>query len=288
MKYSALALFASILFSCSDAPPKSPVPRPPPKPTSTGELTVPFTFALYGDCRSGHITHRNICASLLKTEAKFVLAAGDLVRDGNEEEQWELFREVTRELRGAIPYHPAKGNHDLGNKGYFEREFGLDKSYYTLRKGPIEFFMIDSNLLSENDPQFAWLDQQLARSTATHKIAVLHNPLFSLVGDRQRITALFRRKLHDRFVKAGLCAVLSGHDHQFYTTVRDGVRYVVSGGAGAHLFDVQMEFAQEGDLYGKLKHFVLIDVEEKKMSADVYTQNGHRMPKLHFPLCDHP
>ena len=32
-------------------------------------------FAAYGDCRSGHETHRRICASMIKAEATMSLSA---------------------------------------------------------------------------------------------------------------------------------------------------------------------------------------------------------------------
>jgi hypothetical protein len=44
--------------------------------------------------------------------------------------------------------------------------------------------------------------------------------------------------------------VFSGHDHIYYRTVRDGVNYIVSAGAGATIYDLKREGdALPGDAY---------------------------------------
>lgn len=282
-------LFASVLAlwlaACSSGAPAPAVHVPPPAPPPQDELEPPYTFALYGDCRGGHNVHRMIVDQFLKADIRFVVQTGDLVKEGTEADQWTDFHEITAALREKVPYHPAKGNHDLGKEKLFEKEFGLENSYYTVRKGPVELFFIDSSRI--NDEQLAWLEKAVGESKAIHKVALFHHPCFTLVKKRVDSAALFREKLHDRLVGWGFCAVFNGHDHNFYTTERDGLRYVTTGGAGAPLYEQDPELAQEGDLFDRIYHYVLIDVEAKSMRAQVYAIEGHKMPKLAFDLCAH-
>ena len=275
-------LLILLLAACAAPTPQD---SAPPKTPEKQELKAPFTFALYGDCRGGHSVHEKICAQLLKSDAKFVLQTGDIVADGSQKDQWDRVREITKPLREKIPYHPAKGNHDLGKERYFETEFGLESSSYTVRQGPVDFFFIDSNRL--NDEQIAWLKEKLAASTAAHKVAVFHHPCFTLVAKRYSSAKLFKDKVHALFVESKLCAVFNGHDHLFYSTVRDGLRYITTGGAGAPLYDLDEKLAEKGDLYGKFHHYLLIDVQEKSMAAQVHDLDGKKKDGFGFPLCKH-
>ena len=93
--------------------------------------------------------------------------------------------------------------------------------------------MLDSNAVT--DRQTAWLEQQLAESTSTWKIAVFHHPPYTC-GGHSGSTAVQRRWV-PLFESYGVQLVLSGHDHnyqRFATT--DGVTYVVHGGGGAGLY----------------------------------------------------
>lgn len=281
---AAASLLALWLAACAAGAPKT-VEPPPTAPPAQDALEPPYTFALYGDCRGGHNVHRLIIEQLAKADIRYIVQTGDLVKDGTEADQWTTFHEITTALREKVPYHPAKGNHDLGKEKYFEKEFGLERSYYSLSKGPVDLFFIDSNW--KLDEQLEWLAKAVAESKATHKVALFHHPCFTLVRKRVEPAAVFRDKLHARLVELGFCAVFNGHDHNFYTTERDGLRYVTTGGAGAPLYEQDPELAQEGDLFDRIYHYVLVDVEAKSMRAQVYSIEGHKMPNLVFDLCKH-
>ena len=280
----AAALLLLGLIACSGG--SAVVSTPPPAPPVQDSLEAPYAFALYGDCRGGHSVHRMIVEQLAKADIRYIVQTGDLVKKGTEADQWEEFREITAEIRKTVPYHPAKGNHDRGEENkYFEKEFGLEATNYTLHKGPVDLFFLDTNRL--NDEQIEWLEKAVAESKAAHKIAIFHHPCYTLVRKRVAEAAFYRDQLHDRFVKWGFCAVFNGHDHNFYTAEPAGVRYVTTGGGGAPLYEQDPELAQEGDLYDRIYHYLLVDVEAKAMRAQVYSIEGHKMPALAFDLCRH-
>ena len=62
---------------------------------------------------------------------------------------------------------------------------------------------------------------------------------------------------------------------------------MTTGGGGAPLYEQDPELAQEGDLYDRIYHYLLVDVEAKAMRAQVYSIEGHKMPALAFDLCRH-
>jgi hypothetical protein len=105
--------------------------------------------------------------------------------------------------------------------------------YYTRTLGDTQLFLLDSNSVS--DRQTAWLEQELADSTATWKIAVLHHPPYTCGGHSGNGTVV--RQWVPLFESYGVQLVVSGHDHNYQRfAARDGVTYVVHGGGGAGLY----------------------------------------------------
>jgi hypothetical protein len=127
------------------------------------------------------------------------------------------------------------GNHDyeVGRGRYELRPLGMPGPYYTRTLGDAQLFFLDSNIVS--DRQTAWLEQQLAESTATWKIALFHHPPFTCGGHAGKRDVL--RRWVPLFEAYGVQLVLSGHDHNYQRFAKlDGVTYVVHGGGGAGLY----------------------------------------------------
>jgi 3',5'-cyclic AMP phosphodiesterase CpdA len=88
-----------------------------------------------------------------------------------------------------------------------------DNQVYTLRYGPAQFFLLDSNrelpyLLTQSH----WLEEQLSKSTARWKIVVLHHPLYSLKGYNNLIQRWVFKDLIENY---GVDLVLQGHEHAY-------------------------------------------------------------------------
>jgi 3',5'-cyclic AMP phosphodiesterase CpdA len=127
------------------------------------------------------------------------------------------------------------GNHDY-ETGRGRYEFGLlgmPGPYYTRKLGDAQLFLLDSNTIG--DRQTAWLEQQLADSTATWKIAVFHHPPYTCGGHSGNLDVVDRWV--PLFEQYGVQLVLSGHDHNYQRfAARNGVTYVVHGGGAAGLY----------------------------------------------------
>jgi predicted phosphodiesterase len=130
------------------------------------------------------------------------------------------------------------GNHDyeVGRGRYEFRLLGMPGPYYTRRLGDVQLFFLDSTV--PTDRQTAWLEQQLADSTSTWKLAVLHHPPYTCGGHSG--DGFVQRRWVPLFEEYGVQLVLSGHDHNYQRFKEHrGVRYVVHGGGGAPLYSIR-------------------------------------------------
>jgi hypothetical protein len=122
------------------------------------------------------------------------------------------------------------GNHD----GLYELgTLRMPGAYYTVHVGDVQVFVLNSN--SVGTRQTRWLRTQLAASTASWRIAVLHHPPYTCGGHLGSVDV--RRAWRPLFERYHVRLVLSGHDHNYqrFAPAR-GVTYVVHGGGGAGLY----------------------------------------------------
>ncbi len=207
-----------------------------------------FRFALLGDTHHSAAFQR-IIRLIGEMDVDFVVAAGDLVDlGGGREAQAEYARladEAGDFLRSA-PVWPAIGNHDADSRwdhdvwnGFanFKAFFNLPP-YYRFEFGNATFLVL-SWMLPDAE-ELAWLTAQLADRRAEHVFVAAHYPLYN-------VSAAYPpqvRRSEDLTLRALLAehrvtAHLSGHSHLYHRTARDGVTYLVSGGAGGKMSTLQ-------------------------------------------------
>lgn len=277
---------ALLLAGCSK--PAEPAARPAlSAPAAPAAAALALDFAAYGDCRSGHAIHRRICASMVRSGAKYVVVSGDLVDWGDDAADWDVWRDITKDLRARAAYLAAPGNHDVSTSRAFERELGLERSWHEKRIGDVHLFLLDSNAGFAEEEQLAWLERTATASDAPHKIAAFHHSAFSLDSYGELEERPIRERLHPLLLKLRFCAAFAGHHHAFYTTVRNGLRYVVTAGGGAHLYRQQESRAIKGDLFRSFHHFVGCTIGPRGISGRVFDPDGVEVPELAFPLCEH-
>jgi hypothetical protein len=137
-------------------------------------------------------------------------------------------------------FFPALGNHDWytpGAQPYLDY-FTLpgNERYYPVRRGPIEFFILDtekneSDGYSADSVQAQWLQQQLAASDAPWRIVVLHYPPYSSSARHGS-----DRLVQWPFAAWGVDAVIAGHDHLYERLQENGLPYFVNGAGGKDLY----------------------------------------------------
>ncbi len=210
-------------------------------------------FIALGDQGKGGDPQRRV-AKLMDEKAQkdslhFIITLGDnFYGDGVtsvEDPQWiQKFEEMYDLPHLQTPFYPTLGNHDHhdGN-GKHQIEYAklndkwrMPHYYYTFSKpldngASIQFFAIDTDVLRKkrrwDDEQLAWLENELAVSTATWKIVYGHHPVYTYGkhGDEkrmiQRVLPLLKKYKADAFI--------AGHEHDRQLIERDGMYYIISG-----------------------------------------------------------
>jgi tartrate-resistant acid phosphatase type 5 len=137
-------------------------------------------------------------------------------------------------------FFPALGNHDwrTDNAAPYFAYFTLpgNERYYTVRRGPVDFFILDSDEhepdgITADSAQAQWLRAQLAASGAPWKLVILHHTPYTSSLQRNS-----NRTLQWPFAGWGASAVIAGHDHLYERLEEEGIFYMVNGAGGKDLY----------------------------------------------------
>ena len=236
-------------------------------------------FAIIGDSGTGASAQYKVAEQLIASRAKFpyqfVLMMGDNLYSGSGEKDYKKKFELPYKtlLDSGVKFYATLGNHDNANEQFY-KPFNMNgERFYTFKPKPgVRIFSLDSNYLDKS--QVDWLQKELAASGSDWKVVFFHHPLYSSGGTHGSDTKL-REQLEPLFLKYGVDAVFSGHEH-FYERIKPqkGIYYFVSGGAAK---------LREGDV-GKSNmtakafdtgyHFMLVEVGKDVMNFQVITDQG--------------
>jgi len=266
-----------------------------------------FRFAVFAD------THHSpafgeIMRLIERLEVDFVVAPGDLVDLGGGREgpvHYARLAEEAGDFLRALPVWPAVGNHDADSRwdndvwnghANFAAFYNLPPRYrFDFRNAT---FIVLSWMLPDAE-EMAWLTAELADRPAEHVFVAAHCPLVNITGmDGVREAARpVARELKRLLARHGVAAHLSGHSHIYYRTVRDGVNYVISGGAGRGIADITrpQDALQADSFFGRDPHsgryvlraggrertldgprsfLVVIDIDGGEVAGRVVTADG--------------
>ena len=207
-----------------------------------------LTFAVIGDNGSGGRQAVAVAEQMARSYEDdpfgLVCLLGDICYYGPIARRFDdVFARPMRPLIDAgVRFELAVGNHDgglfLGDERLSEVEetlalLGTPARYYTVRRGPADFFYLDSETLARPTPdgirQLEWLDDALGHANADWRIVCTHHPVYSsgIHGPTPRLVELLEPVL----VRHRVDLVLAGHDHHYErTTPINGITHVVSGG----------------------------------------------------------
>ena len=248
-------------------------------------LTLPqkegsLHFAVIGDTGTGDKNQNAVAGELANVRAKFpfdfVIMMGDNMYGGDRPSDFVKKFEMPYKplLDAGVKFYAALGNHDDPANQRAYKPFNMNgERFYTFRPKPgVRFFALDSNYMDKS--QTDWLEKELAASGSDWKIAFFHHPLYSSGGTHGSDTKL-REQLEPVFLKYGVDAVFSGHEH-FYERIKPqkGIYYFVSGGAGK----VRKGDVEKTDLTAKAfdtgYHFMLIELAKDTLNFQVVTDQG--------------
>lgn len=243
------------------------------KPSSANDK---FTFVAYGDTRTYQDDHAKVIAAILRLHPEFVLQSGDLVGRGTDPIEWGEFAKVTQPLRdNHIAYYPARGNHDAGSLFLQWVPKPIESgtgNYYAFTRHNSRFIMLDSmddGHYAPDSAQYKWFVEELqkAQKTAANIFVVFHEGPYS-VGPHGPIKDA-AKYLVPLFIKYHVRAVINGHDHLYYRTIRNGIGYFVTGGGGAPLYQPTnaAKVAIPGDVYASVHHIILYQVDGSRVTC---------------------
>jgi len=197
-------------------------------------------------------------------------------------------------LDAGVGFHAVLGNHDNPNVRFYEPFNMGGERYYAFRaseggvselaEGGVRFFALDTGYLDE--PQLEWLEKELSSSSSDWKISFFHHPLYSSGGTHG--SALESRAiLEPLFVKYGVSAAFSGHDHIYERTrpQKGGIVHWVAGGGGS---------LRKGDLratemtakgFDRDYHFMIVEISGDDLYYQAISRTGATIDSgvLHRP-----
>ena len=280
-----------------------------------------YTFIAYGDTRSSDETsvspiHDDLVSIFLqRSDPELIIHTGDMVNHGGETYQWPLFDDsisAIYEWDANMKFYGAVGNHewytdiwgvnddDFSNYlDYFDfsdviNEAGESELWYSFDWNDIHFIFLSTveGWIGDDftcpTTQMDWLMSDLAGNDEFIVVS-MHNPSYSIRADRPDRWAQaesVRAAFHDIFIDYEVDIVFAGHDHQYYRTIRDGIQYVVTGGGGAPLYDIQTTGTvwQTGDIGFSDYHYCVGTIESSLLTIEVFLMDGTSMDAFSLPL----
>ena len=244
----------------------------------------PFKFVLYGDVRTRHDIHRRVVAKIIESGVPdFLLHSGDLVENGKDSALWANFFDIERDLLRQATFFPSLGNHERNSRDFYDF-FQEELPYYSFNWGNAHFTVINSDIENVATSKAArdefwarqtrWMEEDLAANQKSdYRFIMCHHPPFTAVerrqGDNPHMTALV-----PMFEKYHVTAGLFGHDHNYQHYLKNGVHYVVSGGGGAPLYDVNKPDPAITQKVVSIENFVTVSVNGKVAKAQAISIDG--------------
>ena len=170
-----------------------------------------------------------------------LIFGGDIVEN---DQQINYDRAVAALQSVGAPFLVAAGNHEISgslSRDRFWRTFGPTIAAHDY--GPVDFLVVDvaNSEYAWDTSQFAWLEQELSRSTARTVFVIHHAPTRDPFNSGHGVPADEGLRVEAILAAAKKAkpargiVVLSGDAHAYSRWTRDGVEYLISGGGGGGL-----------------------------------------------------
>lgn len=213
-----------------------------------------FVFGFISDSQLNRDKHENVAKVIAHQHSieplQFIINGGDIVQDGDHEDQWLEYFKGGEAYLMDIPQIAAVGNHDYrGSKGLetpklFQKYLRWDgaEKYGNLFFDFPEFQLIvfNSNFLRmttmDSIKLFGWLESKMQEAQKANKTLILatHFPAYSSSFNQvtSQSVIIMKKFLVPLVEKYKIPLVLSGHTHMYERSFKDGVHYLVAGPAG--------------------------------------------------------
>lgn len=204
----------------------------------------------------------------------FAIMLGDNIIGGKSPGELQKKFEIPYKplLDAGVQFYAALGNHDDPNERFYKFLNMNGQSYYTFKKGNVQFFALDTNYL---DPkELAWIEKELASSKADWKICYFHHPLYSS-GKAHGSSTELRAVLEPLFLKYGVQVVFSGHDHVYERVLpQKGIYYFTEGASGELRLGDLKKTSLTAVGYDKDRTFLAVEISGDDLFFQTISRTG--------------
>ena len=281
----SLALWTAPFAPAGDSSAQAPITRALTLPREDGSVR----FAVMGDTGNGSRQQYEVATQMAAFHGlfpfDFVIMLGDNIigADAPADMRKKFEAPYKALLDAGVVFRAVLGNHDNPTQRFYELFNMGGERYYAFRaskgegpklaEGGVRFFALDTDYLDQ--PQIEWLEKELSSSSSDWKIAFFHHPLYSSGGAHG--SALESRAiLEPLFVKYGVSAVFSGHDH-FYERIKPqkgGIVYWVSGAGGRLRNGDLTPTAMTAKGFDTDNHFMIVEISGDHLHFQAISRTG--------------
>jgi 3',5'-cyclic AMP phosphodiesterase CpdA len=247
----------------------------PPVPARIPVDAGSVKFAVIGDNGTGKQPQYDVAEQMVAARTRFpfefVIMLGDNLY-GSQDVVEKFERPYSKLLQASVPFYAALGNHDDPAKRTY-RGFNMGgERYYSYARGAVRFFVFDTNVMDRT--QVAWIEQTLQQSQEPWKITYFHHPLYS-DGGRHGSSVELRVMLEPLFVRYGVSAVFSGHEH-FYerTTPQKGITYFIEGSSGQLRKGDVNRSPMTAAAFDQDQTFMLVEIIADRLNFETISRTG--------------
>lgn len=275
------------------------------------------TVIAYGDMRFHDPSNTTVANPLARKELVDRIAeekpsalqlTGDVPYKGSDAADYANYKTESAPWRAAgLRVYPALGNHELsggaeqGQENWWTAFPELrGKRWYSVALGS-RMYLIQLDTLSDlgnGSAQRGWLDAQLKQLPKTVDFVLIglhhppvadvqtrfevdHNPRPNEIALRDYLTGV-QPRMHAQLL------VTAGHIHNYERAQVGGVTYLVSGGGGAHPYEVDRS---PRDLYRDPDfpnfHYIRLELEKDRIKATMFRLKDPAAAKIEWQEKDH-
>lgn len=225
--------------------------------TAKSENSSGFTFLHYGDCGYNNTIQNTIGSLMYNEQCDFGVVTGD-VDQGLGNNYDGVYFNVYKDILKNYCHFTAIGNHDTyyDNANTYLDAFYLptnnpqsSERYYSFIWGNAKFICLDSNIpYTTGTDQYNWLVDELMCRDQQWLFVFFHHPPWTNAWSADYFLPFseyflyqgnvdMRTELVPLFEQYDVDFVLNGHSHCYQRGELNGVKYVISGAAGASTLD---------------------------------------------------
>lgn len=217
------------------------------------------------------------------TEIAAILTTGDNFYSDDAE---LLMEPLDWAISNDITFWIAWGNHDVESRSHIdavEASFSHPDRWTTHSWGNLDIIILDSNQVDSTE-QLEFLEQAMD-SSERGTIVVFHHPPFNCGSHNAK------EEIQESWVSRfdnDVFLVLSGHDHNYQRFEKEDVTYIVTGGGGQRLYDIETCPKDHPQLLAGVTshHFLSLDQTESQLIVEVMDVNGGLLDTVVLPIPD--